>query len=106
MKVFFYSHLEWIQLVSVGGLLPLQTLCQLGADLSRGAFDNNIIKQKHNWILYYYIYIIYTLILNPEDCLYLFVVCDDARWPFDLLLRLLKLSSKHLLQLEEEEIIL
>lgn len=30
-----YSHLEWIQLFSVGGLLPLQTVCQLRADLSR-----------------------------------------------------------------------
>lgn len=35
MKQENYSHLERIQLLCVGGLLPLQTVCQLRADLSR-----------------------------------------------------------------------
>lgn len=55
LKTFFlnvYSHLEWIQLFSVGGLLPLQTVCQLRADLSRRRSINTI---NHHCILYSYV---------------------------------------------------
>lgn len=47
-----YSHLEWIQLFPVGGLLPLQTVCQLRADLRKRRSVNII---NHHCILYSYV---------------------------------------------------
>lgn len=92
-----YSHLEWIQFLSVGGLLPLQTVCQLRADLSRRKSINTI---KHLYVLISYISFLKNT-LFPKY-VYLFVVCNDTRRPPDLLLGLLQLSSKYFLQLYEE----
>lgn len=92
------SHLESIQLLCVGGLLPLQTVRQLRADLSRRVKKKQKTKKtrqhhphapRRTWHLL-------------THCWYLFVVCDDARRPTDLLLRLLQLPSKHFLQLPGE----